>query len=311
MQGRYSSDSPSAYMRMLIATSSSGSSKSLSSGTSKPQHKASEIVRGVFGPGATYASTDVSGAYSTTFVVSHGDSRLVSRALKVRHSLPSKVLVKVTTIPMGKREVDVMRHIRKARTVRPDCRRGKALVPARHIPVVYAYGSVGNQFVIVMEFVEGVPLSNILPTQDQKRMFERAVLSIWAAGVVHADLHFNNVIMQKKRAVIIDFGMAVVLPDRLAAKLRTKLCSPDGALDDPELKEAVLAQQRADGRSIVHFNTWALRNVAKMDRQRRSRHSRSDHSKKSIRSVRRSSPIAPSPFMAKSKHFAMMPSPFA
>lgn len=184
-----------------------------------------------------------------------------SKTLKTN---PAKVLVKIASPPhLGAHEALIMDHIRRTPPYRPSCRRGRSLVPALHIPILYAHGLYGDQYVLIMEFIPGKSLASIeKPTQPMKRMFEQAVLSIWAAGVVHADLHFNNVIIQPGRVVIIDFGMAVLLSGPLAMKLRQKICTPDGALDDPEIFNTVIAHQQRAKRTIVHLNTWALRDMA-------------------------------------------------
>lgn len=54
---------------------------------------------------------------------------------------------------------------------------------------------------------------------------ERAACSLWLNGVVHGDLHRNNIMYDPatKRATIIDFGMCVILPQPMSRDVKARV----------------------------------------------------------------------------------------
>lgn len=128
--------------------------------------------------------------------------------------------------------------------------------PREHIPLLYASIPLRGRHVLIMEYVRPAGRLTL-------HGLERAVLSIWGAGVVHADLHKGNIVVDSSSSVkIIDFGFAVILPAKLRGKVRQRLCTdPDTALEDPDIKRHVEMQQSRYGRIHIHWNTDALRHL--------------------------------------------------
>jgi serine/threonine protein kinase len=95
------------------------------------------------------------------------------------------------------------------------------------VPELYFGGSVGATYVTAMELVEGVTLDtyikdhggHISPGMYQR--LEHAVTSLLHAGIVHGDLHDQNVMITPTGEVkIIDFGFAVQLSPEQIAEVR-------------------------------------------------------------------------------------------
>ena len=262
---------------LLHEASSPRSSGSSSRSSSSPSSISPEdIVRRVFGPGVNVSPTLYSGSYSSTFVVS-GSIPIVKIRQQLRNSVnafhsfhrPSKVLVKITDAYMGQHEAAVMRRVRSTKSEQIACRRGAGslLIPKQVVPAVYAAGELFGKYVIVMEFIEGKPLS-VLPhiTPEIAALFEQAVLSTWLAGVIHADLHENNIMVvggYKPRVVLLDFGMSVIVDGERAQKLRRSICDPDKVFDDADIKNFIAVHQgMMFGRIFVNPNDNALRDVS-------------------------------------------------
>lgn len=108
---------------------------------------------------------------------------------------------------------------------------GSEVVP----PVFYAGLLEGNEamgmaFITVMGEAPGQPLSSFLKQKKhlsalQYALIERAILTLWVLGAVHADLHTGNMFIDDKsrRVTIIDFGYAMVLPKGMGKKVKTAL----------------------------------------------------------------------------------------
>lgn len=99
----------------------------------------------------------------------------------------------------------------------PGC--GRKLLARTHLPRLYFAGllKVGGReavFVTVMEEVRGATMWNTPITLDKYLAVEAAACSLWANGVMHADLHPGNVMWddEKDEAIIIDLGFATLLP---------------------------------------------------------------------------------------------------
>ena len=60
-------------------------------------------------------------------------------------------------------------------------------------------------------------------TADIFKKIEKTVFELWKHNVFHADLHCNNLMLTKdKDVVVIDFGRAIVLPDKYVPKKLTE-----------------------------------------------------------------------------------------
>lgn len=109
---------------------------------------------------------------------------------------------------------------------------GTKVCTAPVVPKLYGAGAdtAEGVFVTVMELVQGPTLNTYLKDRNQKLdaktfvLIEKAIASLWMAGVAHADFHSSNVIITPTGQVkIIDFGMAVVLPKERRQKVRSIL----------------------------------------------------------------------------------------
>jgi len=99
-----------------------------------------------------------------------------------------------------------------------------------HVPKVYATGDLSDVPFIAMEFVDGRPLTDIMreaPLAAAEvlrigRLLTRAVADIHRQHVIHLDLKPGNVIIAKRGAVLIDFGLARhdELPDLIGEETR-------------------------------------------------------------------------------------------
>lgn len=108
---------------------------------------------------------------------------------------------------------------------------GSEVVP----PVFYAgllegTGATGMAFITVMGEAPGQPLNHYLKekkhlTALQYALIEKAILTLWVLGAIHADLHTGNMFIDDKtqKVTIIDFGYAMVLPKVMGKKVRTAL----------------------------------------------------------------------------------------
>ena len=130
---------------------------------------------------------------------------------------------------------------------------------------VHEIGRVGDQPFIVMEHIDGAPLSRRIP-EGIGLPFETAVhyaMQIVDAvahaherGVVHCDLKSSNIMIGRSGTVkILDFGLATRTPP--SADLDTETTrseAPSGAGTVPYMAPEVLCGRRPDTRSDV----WAL-----------------------------------------------------
>lgn len=94
-----------------------------------------------------------------------------------------------------------------------------------HVPRFHGFGDLREVPYIAMEFVDGESLAELvkrapLPAEEVRSVGMRvaaALASLHAQKVAHLDLKPQNVILAKRRAVLIDFGLArhAELPDLL------------------------------------------------------------------------------------------------
>lgn len=95
-------------------------------------------------------------------------------------------------------------------------------------PGVYFSGTLANKYhIICMDYVEGVPLSRVtsrgFADDTVYRAMVSAVKTLIRNGVVHSDLHRNNVFVVKRgRSTgiqILDFGFASIVPPRMRVRM--------------------------------------------------------------------------------------------
>ena len=88
---------------------------------------------------------------------------------------------------------------------------------------LYAAGFVGDIAWQISSYINGKPMCDVDITADIFKNIEKAVFELWKHNVFHADLHCNNLMLTKdKDVVVIDFGRAIVLPDKYVPKKLTE-----------------------------------------------------------------------------------------
>ena len=110
------------------------------------------------------------------------------------------------------------------------------LCVSKYVPDLYWAGLVVNQatgrrcYVTVMGVAPGIPVGKFLSGKrsldaETFLRIERAAAALWSQGVVHADLHKDNMMYDAatKKLTIIDFGFGVLLPPDYTAALRLQL----------------------------------------------------------------------------------------
>ena len=84
---------------------------------------------------------------------------------------------------------------------------------------LYAAGFVGDIAWQISSYIDGKPMCDVDITADIFKKIEKTVFELWKHNVFHADLHCNNLMITKdKDVVVIDFGRAIVLPDKYVPK---------------------------------------------------------------------------------------------
>lgn len=88
---------------------------------------------------------------------------------------------------------------------------------------LYAAGFVGDIAWQISSYINGKPMCDVDITADIFKKIEKTVFELWKHNVFHADLHCNNLMITKdKDVVVIDFGRAIVLPDKYVPKKLTE-----------------------------------------------------------------------------------------
>lgn len=88
---------------------------------------------------------------------------------------------------------------------------------------LYAAGFVGDIAWQISSYIDGKPMCDVDITADIFKKIEKTVFELWKHNVFHADLHCNNMMITKdKDVVVIDFGRAIVLPDKYVPKKLTE-----------------------------------------------------------------------------------------
>jgi tetratricopeptide (TPR) repeat protein/tRNA A-37 threonylcarbamoyl transferase component Bud32 len=134
-----------------------------------------------------------------------------------------------------------------------------------HICTIYEVGQSGNQAYIVMEYVEGRSLRDLIPadgltvdaTVAYAIQIADAVTHAHDHGVVHRDLKTANIVITSEgRAKVLDFGLALrtspVQTDQVATTVGERSDSVAGTL--AYMPPEVLRGQPADARSDI----WAI-----------------------------------------------------
>lgn len=88
---------------------------------------------------------------------------------------------------------------------------------------LYAAGFIGDIAWQISSYVDGNGMCDVKITADIFKKIEKVVFELWKHNIFHADLHCNNLMLTKKKdVVVIDFGRAIVLPKKLVPKTLTE-----------------------------------------------------------------------------------------
>ena len=133
-----------------------------------------------------------------------------------------------SNVKAGKREYKMLEHMQETRSARDPCWfRPQDLAPQ---PYFEGADMDNGVHVLAMEFKRSGEVDMHLP--EALAHVEKAVLTMWYAGVIHSDLHHENVLMdpRSKAVTILDFGYARVLPSTVCTQLRQKITPVVNAL---------------------------------------------------------------------------------
>ena len=196
------------------------------------------------------------GHFRITERLGSGGMGVVYRAFdeKLRRTVAIKVVGRDTGTPT----VDRLRIIEEARSA--------SGLNHPHICTVYETGDIDGHAFIAMEFVEGRPLSELIPVGGSSVetvirygvQVADALAHAHSRGVVHRDLKTSNVVVTPEgRAKVLDFGLARRIPADIATTVTQSsdavaVAGLAGTL--AYMAPEVLLGQTADERSDI----WAL-----------------------------------------------------
>lgn len=194
------------------------------------------------------------GAYEITEFIAAGGMGQVYRA---RHTVLGRQ-VAIKTVVARLADDTAKRHlIREARHA--------STLAHPNICTIHEVGEAGDTPFIVMEYVAGRPLSEIVregpvPMRDTLAYgihIATALEHAHARGIIHRDLKSSNVVIDREgNAKVLDFGLARRLPESVSGQSRESTLTSLGALAGTltHMAPEVLTGGRADARSDV----WAL-----------------------------------------------------
>jgi serine/threonine protein kinase/tetratricopeptide (TPR) repeat protein len=143
-------------------------------------------------------------------------------------------------------------------------REAKAVAALKHpnIVTIYSVEQSGGVHFITMEFVEGQPLSKVIPTGGLavEAMFEYAIAvsdaiaSAHEQGITHRDLKPANIMLDRDgRAKVLDFGLAKLFdPTTAHERARTIVESDDTAVGQVLGTAAYMSPEQAEGKPVDH-----------------------------------------------------------
>lgn len=79
-----------------------------------------------------------------------------------------------------------------------------------NVAVVKIFEDLSNDEIIVMEYIDGIPLceyKNITDFIVLKEIIKLWLNTLFDYCIMHGDLHYGNILVQEKKIVIIDFGL--------------------------------------------------------------------------------------------------------
>jgi serine/threonine protein kinase len=161
----------------------------------------------------------------------HGSSLPLSGPVLIKINLPEKGAKWDHYVRQSVHESGVHKYLASPATcTKLHC--GAVACTAEFVPQFYAAGADTRHgvYVTVMELIRGTTLKKYIRNNNNKLgaatfvRIEKAIASMWMAGIAHADFHSANVLITSKGAVkVIDFGMSVMLPGDRRAKVQSIL----------------------------------------------------------------------------------------
>ena len=172
--------------------------------------------------------------------------------------------------------------------------------PVAITPRVYFSGTLGNAFhLICMDRADGIPLKAILKKQRVVSdavygAMKRAIETMLRNGVVHSDLHFDNVLVSGSgrtlRVHILDFGFASILTPAMKKKI-VGILDNGGSVHDAFFQTGLIDSINAIKQTYpyYHSNATTLADLKRRRNQGAKRGLRSHPIDTSPRTVLRSS----------------------
>lgn len=222
-----------------------------------------------------------SGIFGSTYVFHHAKPKLLDilarsargyvvrgTPLKPGDSVAMKIIKHASTQDVFAefdREVQTLTYLQKREPVVV----GKTMYTAsQHVPKLHLACHFQGFSVIVQSYAPGKRLatySNVMPRTIAR--FERAILSLWLAGVAHTDLHSENIMYddKTKKITIIDFGHAVILSPDAIRTLRKNLLafasdtSRNSLLLRPDVLKLISRNVVVHTTDITHLQTGIKR----------------------------------------------------
>lgn len=123
-----------------------------------------------------------------------------------------------------------------------------------NIVTVHDFGKIKDEYVIIMEYLEGTPLDTLIHKNPQlsfstilhiSKKIMKGLQAAHAKGIYHLDIKPKNIILEKSRELkIVDFGLSV-LRDHVNAEVRENLMGTPFYLS-PEQISLEAIDQRSD-----------------------------------------------------------------
>jgi serine/threonine-protein kinase len=185
------------------------------------------------------------GRYKLVSMLGAGGMGQVFKAVDPQNK--ETVAIKIIKGPLAVNELARVRFVREARAA--------AQLQHSNIVAVRDFGQSKGALYIVMEYLEGLPLSKYIPGPPRLSLHRRfavmvecaeALACAHAQGIVHRDIKPDNILILKDRsAKVVDFGLAEFadLPNALVQGGTPPYMSPEQ-----------LARKELDGRSDI----WSL-----------------------------------------------------
>jgi len=170
------------------------------------------------------------GSYGTVYVIDRQLPRLQKHLRRIRQQVGRRhqdvwvdriprrpVVIKVQTSVYPRSPVDVQRSI-----WHNEVQVQRRLSRFSFVPIVYAALLTSKMHVTIMDYAQGsTPLRKILPKyrhhskhhflQKVYRNINTALIQMWKSGVLHLDMHTDNVLVDRYgRVTFIDFGLALM-----------------------------------------------------------------------------------------------------